>query len=220
VSPVAGSDPAAREADYARAGFGTRLGVGDRPALIVVDPVQAYLRPDSPLYAGVESAVAVASSLAGAARRREIPVVLTRVTYRPDGLDGGLFFRKVPALRAFVAGSPDGRFADLLDVAESDIVVDKQYASAFFGTSLAPTLRGLGIDTLVVTGLTTSGCVRATATDALNHGFRPLVVRDGVGDRDAAAHTANLFDLDQKSADVVDSPAVFELFESRWASRS
>jgi nicotinamidase-related amidase len=188
--------------DYRRAGFGGRLGVGRSPAVLVVDAVRAYLRPDSALYAGVEEPVARCVELAGAGRAAGVPVLLTRVEFEPDGRDGGLFFRKVAALRAFVAGSPDGAFADGLRGA-GDIVVTKQYASAFFGTSLASTLTALRVDTLLVCGLTTSGCVRASATDALNHGFVPLVVADAVGDRDPDVHRANLFDLDQKYADVV-----------------
>ncbi|HEX3792485.1 MAG TPA: isochorismatase family protein [Pseudonocardiaceae bacterium] len=188
--------------DYRRAGFGGRLGAGGSPAVLVVDAVRAYLRPESPLYAGVEQPVGHCVELAAAARAAGVPVLLTRVEFEPDGRDGGLFFRKVAALRAFVTGSPDGAFADGLR-AEGDIVVTKQYASAFFGTSLASTLVALRVDTLLVCGLTTSGCVRASAMDALNHGFRPLVVAEAVGDRDSAVHRANLFDLDQKYADVL-----------------
>jgi maleamate amidohydrolase len=203
MSPGGGhpTDHALRE-DYLGAGFGGRLGAGSSPAVLVVDAVEAYLRRDSPLYAGVEEPVARCVDLAAAGRAAGVPVLLTRVVFGRDGRDGGLFFRKVAALRAFVAGSPDGDFAAGLH-AEGDIVVTKQYASAFFGTSLASTLTALRVDTLLVCGLTTSGCVRASAVDALSHGFAPLVVSDAVGDRDADVHRANLFDLDQKYADVV-----------------
>ncbi len=189
--------------DYACAGFGQRLGAGAHAALIVVDVVQAYLRIGSPLYAGVESVAANASELARLARASGRLVVLTKVNYRPDGVDGGLFFRKVPALRAFVEGSPDGALAEQLAVAESDLVLSKQYASAFFATSLASTLHTLSVDTVVIAGLTTSGCVRATAVDGLGFGFRPLVVAEACGDRDPEVHRMNLFDLDQKYADVI-----------------
>lgn len=210
---------ARRSVDYAHAGFGHRLGAGASPALVVVDPVVAYLRADSPLYAGVETEIEVSATLMEVAHGHGVPVVLTRVEYQAGGVDGGQYFRKVPALAAFVTGSPDGRFSPNLPVLASDLVLIKQYASAFFGTSLASTLRTMGVDTVVVAGLTTSGCVRATAMDALNHGFAPLVVRDAVGDRDPDVQQANLFDLDQKYADVVDSTDIRTLFSglaSRW----
>lgn len=202
--------------DYRGAGFGGRLEPGLRPVLLIVDAVRAYLHRDSPLYAGVEEAVRCLVELAVHARATRVPVVLTRVAFAPDGRDGGLFFRKVPALRAFVGDSADGAFADGLHQ-PSDLVVTKQYASAFFGTSLASTLTALRADTVIITGLTTSGCVRASATDALNHGFVPIVVRDATGDRDAAVHAANLFDLGQKYAEVVDAAAARRIMEeSEW----
>jgi len=213
-------DLAARSADYSRAGFGHRLGAGASPVLVVVDPVMAYLRRDSPLYAGVEAEIVVAATLMDTAHSSGVPVVLTRVEYQANGADGGLFFRKVPALAAFAAGSPDRAFPPELPVVAGDIVVTKQYASAFFGTSLASTLHTMAVDTVVVAGLTTSGCVRATAMDALNNGFAPLVVRDAVGDRDPDVQRANLFDLDQKYADVVDSAHVLALFAAGRSRRA
>jgi maleamate amidohydrolase len=194
--------------DYTRAGFSGRLGFGDRPAVVVVDVVMAYLDRSSPLYAGVEDAVAAAARVVAAARRAAVPVVFTRVEFAPGGADGGLFYRKVPGLRVFDRGSPLGAFPDDLRPGDGEVVVTKQYASAFFGTSLASTLAAMGVDTVIVVGLSTSGCVRATAVDALQHGFRPIVVRDGVGDRDDRVHEANLFDLQAKYADVVDEAAV------------
>jgi len=191
-------------ADYRQAGFGGRLAFGKRPALLVVDVVQAYLEPSSPLYAeGFVSALAVNERLLAAARAAGLPVVFTGVVYSADGRDGGLFFRKVPALRCFVQGSPLGAFAPTLQPRADDVVVLKQYASAFFGTSLASTLTALGIDTLLITGFSTSGCVRATALDALQHGFAPFVVREACGERDARTHEANLFDLQAKYAEVI-----------------
>lgn len=191
-------------ADYATAGFSGRLGFGACPAVVVVDVVMAYLDRSSPLYAGVEEAVASAARIVDAARAAPVPVVFTRVEFAPGGADGGLFYRKVPALRVFDRGSPLGGFPDDPRPREDEVVVTKQYASAFFGTSLASTLAAMAIDTVVVVGLSTSGCVRATAVDALQHGFTPIVVRQAVGDRDDRVHDANLFDLQAKYADVVD----------------
>ena len=192
--------------DYAGAGFGGELEWGASPAVLVVDICRAYLDHDSPLYAGVEDAVASAARLVAAARAVDVPVVFTRVEYQAGGADGGQFFRKVPALRCFERGNPLAAFLDDPAPEPGEVVVTKQYASAFFGTSLASTLVAMGVDTLLICGLSTSGCVRASALDALQHGFVPVVVADACGDRHPDPHRANLFDLAQKYASVVDEP--------------
>ena len=194
--------------DYARAGFSGTLGFGERPALVIVDFARAYLERESPLYAGVEQVLETACALLASARKAHIPIFHTRVEYAPGGSDGGLFYQKVSSLSCFDRGSPLGQFADGLEPQSGEVVVTKQYASAFFGTSLASTLTAQGIDTLLIAGLTTSGCVRATAVDAMQHGFRPIVVRDAVGDRDARPHEANLFDLEAKYADLMTTEQV------------
>lgn len=198
VSPVNDID-----ADYERAGFRGHVGWGQHPAVIVVDICHAYLDLDSPLYAGVEGAVASAARVVAAARAGGVPVIFTRVEFEPGGADGGVFYRKVPALANFDRGNPLAEFLDDPAPRPGELVVTKQYASAFFGTSLAATLTATGIDTLVIGGLSTSGCVRATAVDACQHGFRPIVVADACGDRAPGPHEANLFDLESKYADVV-----------------
>jgi maleamate amidohydrolase len=190
-------------AAYRHAGFGGTLEPGRRPALLVVDLVRAYLEPTSPLYAGVEDALASNVRLVTAARQAGVAVVWTSVVYQPGGVDGGVFFRKVPSLEVFVTGSPLGGFPDQVQPRDDELVVTKQYPSAFFGTSLASTLHAWGVDTLFISGFSTSGCVRASAVDALCHGFVPLVVRDACGDRDARPHEANLFDLEAKYAEVI-----------------
>jgi len=191
--------------NYATGGFGLSLQPGRRPALLIVDFVRAYLVEGSPLYAGAEQARAAAQTLLAAARRAGIPILHTNVRYQRGGRDGGVFFRKVPALTCFEDGlHPDlAAFADGLEPAPGETVVTKQYASAFFGTTLAATLTALGVDTLLIAGVSTSGCIRASAVDACQHGFIPLVVREAVGDRHAAPHEANLFDLQAKYAEVV-----------------
>jgi maleamate amidohydrolase len=187
-----------------RRGLDARLEPGDRPALIVVDFVKAYLLARSPLYAGVEAARSACCRLLAAARRARIPVLHTTVRYQADGRDGGVFFRKVPALRVFLeTADPELReFANGLEPQPGEIVLTKQYASAFFGTSLGATLTAARIDTLIIAGVSTSGCIRATAVDACQHGFIPVVVRDAVGDRRDGTHDANLFDLEVKYAEV------------------
>ena len=193
--------------NYARGGYTQRLALGRRPALIVVDLVNAYLLEGSPLYGGegCHAAHAGARRLLALARAARIPVVHTNVAYQPGGRDGGVFFRKVPALQHFETGrSPEyAAFAAGLEPAAGETLITKQYASAFFGSSLASTLTALGVDTLLIAGVSTSGCVRATAVDACQHGFIPAVVREAVGDRAAAPHEANLFDLQAKYAEVV-----------------
>ncbi|WP_419930011.1 isochorismatase family protein [Candidatus Poriferisocius sp.] len=201
--------------DYRQAGFSNRLGFGDHPALVVVDFCQAYLDPDSPLYASVEDARESCIRLLAATRSAQIPVLHTRVEFQPGGADGGIFFRKVGALECFVRGNPLGHYGEGLEPADDEVVVVKQYASGFFGTSLASTLTSLGTDTLIITGVSTSGCVRATALDACQHGFVPIVVKDACGDRDQRVHEANLFDLDAKYADVVSEQEVLDYLSSR-----
>lgn len=189
--------------DYERAGFSGSIGWGARPAVVVIDICRAYLDPESPLYAGVEDAVASAARLVAAARSGGHPVIFTRVEFEPGGADGGIFYRKVPALSCFDRGNPLAEFVADPAPLPGEVVVTKQYASAFFGTTLAATLTATGIDTLVICGLSTSGCVRATAVDACQYGFRPMVVSDACGDRAPGPHESNLFDLSAKYSDVV-----------------
>ncbi len=184
--------------------FDGRLAFGQRPALLVVDVVMAYLEPGSPLYhPAFVVALATAERLVAAARGASVPVIFTNVVYQPGGVDGGLFYRKVPALASFQRSGAGGAFPASLRRCDDETIVSKQYASAFFGTSLAATLTAARIDTMIVTGFSTSGCVRATTLDALEHGFVPFVVREGCGDRHQGPHEANLFDLQAKYAEVV-----------------
>ncbi|MEO9190904.1 MAG: isochorismatase family protein [Acetobacteraceae bacterium] len=196
------------DTNYATAGYHHRLGFGMRPALVLIDFVQAYFEPSSPFYAGVEDALAAALRVLDAARKAGILVIFTNVQFQAAGLDGGVFFRKVPNLKAYLPGSTLGRFPDGLVPRPNEPVVSKQYASAFFGTSLAATLTAARVDTVLLTGLTTSGCVRASCVDAMQHGFIPIVVREACGDRHPAPHEANLFDMDAKYADVVSEAEV------------
>ncbi|MFM5914906.1 MAG: N-carbamoylsarcosine amidohydrolase [Chakrabartia godavariana] len=197
-------------ANYAGAFDGT-LPYGARPALIVIDLVEAYLQPGSPLYAGIEPALDSAVRLVAAARAAGIPVIFTNVAYQKGGADGGVFFRKIPALKVFEEGSPLGAFPAVLSPQVGDLVITKRYASAFFATHLAATLTAQGIDTVMLCGTSTSGCVRATALDACQHGFVPYVVRDACGDRHAGPHEANLFDMQAKFAEVVSAAQALDL---------
>lgn len=204
------------DADYARSGFGRRLGPGRRPVLLVVDFVNAYLRPTSPLYAGVETALESATRLVFAARTANVPVIFTKVVYRePNGSDGTTFFRKASGLQLFIGDSELGAIADELRPLQDEVVLEKKFASAFFQTPLADLLTRNGIDTAIICGLSTSGCVRASAVDAVQHGLVPIVVREAVGDRDQRPHEASLFDLDAKYADVMGEDDVVAYLAAR-----
>ena len=195
------------DASYARA-YDGKAGFGSSPALILIDFVEAYFDESCDLYADVGDALASALRVREAAHAVGIPVVLTNVFYHPKALNGGRFFDKARVLANFVEGNPMGAWARGLEPRPDELVISKQYPSAFFGTSLASTLTSLGVDHAILTGLTTSGCVRATCVDAMSHGFITSVVREACGDRHEAPHEANLFDMNAKYADVVSEEAI------------
>jgi maleamate amidohydrolase len=189
-------------ANYAKA-YGTRVGFGRKPALILIDFCQGYFDPACDLYSGVEDALASALRVRAAAKAAGVPVILTNVVYHPMALNGGRFYEKAAPLRYFLEGSPMGAWPEGLEPTHDELVISKQYPSAFFGTSLASTLTAMGCDSVILTGLTTSGCVRASCVDAMSHGFRTAVVAEACGDRHPGPHEANLFDMNAKYADVV-----------------
>jgi maleamate amidohydrolase len=215
------TDPLAALAEirrtYVEAGMSARVGWGERPALVVVDMIAGFTDPACPLGSALDDEVAVAAELAHLARHHDVPVALTAVTYRPDMSDAGIWPAKIPAQVLLVEGSPWVEFDKRLPAEAGDLVVRKRHASAFLGTSLADDLRALDVDTVVVVGCTTSGCVRATVVDACGLGFRTLVVREAVGDRNRLVHEMSLFDMDSKYADVVGVDDVRAAFASRRA---
>jgi maleamate amidohydrolase len=191
--------------DYRQHGFAGRVGFGQYPALLIIDFIKAYTTPGSPLYAapGVPDAVRATQPLLAAARAAAIPIIYTTVAYSTDGRDGGMFVQKVPALRQLTQDSPLVTIVDELRPQPNELVIEKKYASAFFGTHLAATLTAMRVDTLIIVGCSTSGCIRASAVDGMQHGFRVIVPRECVGDRAPEPHLANLFDIDSKYGDVV-----------------
>lgn len=193
--------------NYARAGYHARQVWGQRPALLLVDFARAYFEAASPLYGGAGCVVARdnAVKLLAAARAAAVPVIFTEVRYLPGGADGGVFYRKAPVLKVLEWGNPLGDLVEGLERLPSEVMVTKQYPSAFFGTSLAATLTAQRVDTVFLCGLSTSGCVRATCVDAMSHGFITLVVGDACGDRADEPHKANLFDMSAKYADLVET---------------
>jgi maleamate amidohydrolase len=189
-----------REGDYRSAGFRGDIGFGTRGAVVVVDVVLAYFDRSSPMYAGVEDVLDRTVTLVRAARKARMPVFFTRQLFEePD--DEGVYVRKVPALKLLRPGSKLAELHPELPAEPNEVFI-KHYPSAFHRTDFADRLRQLGVDTLLISGLTTSGCVRATAMDCLLHDLRGIVVREAVGDRDRTVHEANLFDIASKLADV------------------
>lgn len=185
-------------------GFGGRGGAGSRPALVVVDMTLGFTDPESPLACDLEGPVSNIARLLAAAREAGIPVVFTTVAYKEsDRLTAAAFIEKVPALLTLEAGTRWAEIDPRLSPRETEPVLNKLFASGFFGTPLGALLTAAGVDTLIVTGASTSGCVRATAVDALQHGFRLVVPREAVGDRNPDAHEANLYDIDAKYGDVI-----------------
>jgi maleamate amidohydrolase len=196
-------------------GFHGRAGFGLRPALLVIDVNVGFTDPESPLACGLEGVVVAIQRLLGEARAAGLPVVYTTVSYdEGDRLAAAAFIDKIPALLTLEAGSRwveiDPRIAPLPD----EPVLNKLFASAFFGTPLSNLLTAAGCDGVIVTGASTSGCVRATVVDALQHGFRPVVPREAVGDRNPDAHDANLYDIDTKYGDVVSLDEVIAHLEA------
>ncbi|THV08052.1 Isochorismatase hydrolase [Dendrothele bispora CBS 962.96] len=157
--------------------------------------------------------------LLDAARRGDIPVIWTEVQYtHPELLDAGLFYKKAKALSVWRKGDDRKLYEPLegLKPGHSDVVITKQYASAFFGTSLASTLNAMGVDTLVICGVSTSGCVRATVLDAMQYGFRPMVVGSACGDRSPEIHNSNMFDMNAKYADAVSEEEAIQKLSAGW----
>ena len=185
-------------------GFGGRGGFGRRPALVVIDMTLGFTDPESPLACDLEGPIMEIQKLLRAARRAKIPIVFTTVAYREsDKLTAAAFIDKVPALLTLGAGTRWAEIDPRISPEETEPVLNKLFASGFFGTGLSSLLTAASVDTLIIAGASTSGCVRATAVDALQYGFRPVVPSEAVGDRNPDAHKANLYDIDAKYGDVV-----------------
>jgi maleamate amidohydrolase len=189
---------------FRQRGFGLKIGFGHRPALIVIDMINAFTDPNMPLGANLEPQIAAIRPLIDVAHERNVPVVFSTVMYHDaDFKDAGIWALKQKGTTSLKAGTPAVELDKRMDFQPRDSLLVKKYASCFFGTDLVPRLLSRGVDTLIITGCTTSGCVRATAVDAVQTGLRPMVVREAVGDRSEAAHAQSLFDLNAKYADVV-----------------
>jgi maleamate amidohydrolase len=206
------SDEQAREV-YAKARLGESVTLGSRPALLVVDFSCGFTDPECALGSDLSEQVEGTRVLLDAVRAKGLPVVFTTIGFEPSLKDGGLWLQKVPSLGELQLG---GRWVEIdprLEPRVDETIVLKKGASAFFGTNLASILISLGVDSVILCGATTSGCIRATAIDLLQYGYPTLVPRECVGDRAQAPHEANLFDIDAKYADVVSIEEALDYLE-------
>ncbi len=191
----------------------TRTGFGQKPALIVVDAIRGFTEPSSPLGMAAHTQIAAIDRLIRVFRRRGWPIVYTVNAYA-HGCEASVFRQKLPVLDELAAGAPSTEIDPRIPAGPEDLVIRKTVPSAFFDTALRETLNSLEVDTTVVVGFSTSGCVRATAVDALQSNFRLVVVREACGDRDGFAHDANLRDIDLKYGDVVSLEDALVMAES------
>jgi maleamate amidohydrolase len=183
--------------------FDHQLQFGVRPALIVVDMLRAYVDPEGPFFAEAFKAILPdCQTLLAAARKVGVPIVHSRVAYGPEGREGGVFTRKIPALLQLQEGGSFSEITSAMQPAAGEWVVTKQYASIFFGTAVASWLVSQGVDTVVICGFSTSGCIRASAVDAMQFGFVPFIAEQCVADREPLAHEANLRDIAAKYGEV------------------
>jgi maleamate amidohydrolase len=188
---------------YHKQGFGTPLPVHGNVGLLIIDFVVGFADPD--VFGGGNIAPAIARTVdaLALARRNGWPIAHSRIVYADDGSDSNVFSLKVPGMASLTEDNPNSAIVDELTPDKGEVVVRKTVPSAFFGTQLAPWLTERAVQTLLVAGAVTSGCVRASVVDAMSYGFRPLVLSDCVGDRAIAPHEANLFDMQQKYAAVM-----------------
>ncbi|MEH7238829.1 isochorismatase family protein [Bacillus sp. JJ1562] len=190
-------------------GFGKQSGMGKKPAIIVVDFMKGFTNVECALGSNLDDEVKATKELLDIARQNEIPIIFTTVCYEPHYKDGAYFIEKVPALKVLTQGSVWAEIDERLERREDkEALIVKKFASSFFGTNLASILAYENIDTTIITGCTTSGCVRATAVDALQHGYRVVIPEECVGDRSQNAHEANLYDIQTKYGDVVSVESV------------
>ncbi len=195
--------------------FGNSLAFGNYPALLVIDLIEGFVAQDGPFYTpGIEATCQKVRILMDAFREHNFPIVHTTVEYQENGLDGGIFVEKIPTLRKLVKGSRWTQFPSQVAPDLRGIIVSKRYASAFFGTHLGASLTAQRVDSLVIVGVSTSGCIRASAVDALQYGYRTIVVADCVIDVDQDAHLSNLHDIQRKYGEVFNLERVLEIIKA------
>ena len=203
---------------YDKIGFSERLGFGKRPAVLVIDMCRGITEPGK-MYIDMDAHIPRIQAINEAARRIGAPVIFTTVAYHKDLADAGTFGQKVPLVQNLLYGSTDVEIDPRLPVEDTDHLLVKKFPSAFYGTNLQSMLTGLGVDTTIIVGNSTSGCVRATTCDAISGGFRPVVPSDCVADRAPLSHEVNLFDMDSKYADVMPSGEVLAYLDGLATDR-
>ena len=200
-------------------GFGLATGFGERPAVLVIDIMKAFSDATLPLGANLDRQILETNRILDAAHTIGAPVFFSYVAYdEPNCADAGIWGEKMTGLYGLTADSPIVALDERLHRLPSDAVFVKKYASCFFGTDLVSRLTSRRVDTLIITGCTTSGCVRASAVDAIQYGFRPIVAREAVGDRSQPAHDQSLFDIQAKYGDVLDVDTVVTYLQQRTAA--
>jgi maleamate amidohydrolase len=207
------SDETTREI-YERARLGQSVTLGTRPAVLVVDFSRGFTDPECTLGSDLTREVEATNRVLAVAREREIPVIFTTIGFEPNLKDASLWLEKLPALEDLIVGSKWVEIDPRLERREDETVVLKKGPSAFFGTNLPSILISQGVDTVVLCGATTSGCIRASAIDLLQYGYPTLVPRECVGDRAQDPHEANLVDIQAKYADVVSVEEAISYLES------
>lgn len=211
---------AALSSFYESRGFGGRVGFGGSPAILVIDLARAWTDPGAPLGADLQDVIGQTRQILDAGRVAGVPIFFTVMAFEPNFADRGeVIARKVGHRPTQVKGTAWVELEPSLERQPTEVLITKQRASAFFGTSLLSQLIGQGIDTVIITGCSTSGCIRATAQDSHDMNFHTIVAREAVGDRSSSAHEANLFDIDARLADVVDVSEVIEYLQKRGTGR-
>jgi maleamate amidohydrolase len=205
---------------YKRQNFGNASGFGRRPALLIVDFVNGFADPGAFGGGNIAGAIARTKVLLDVCRRLGLPIAFTRVVYAEDGSDAGVFTLKAPGLKALTETAPGSQVVPALAPRPGEYIVRKTMPSAFFGTNLHNWLTWKGVDTVLHTGCTTSGCVRASVVDGLSYNYRNVVVTDAVGDRAIGPHEANLFDMGQKYADLMTVDEVVPVLEGLASRRN
>jgi maleamate amidohydrolase len=206
---------------YKERGFGKLLGFGKKPGLIVVDMIEGFTDPSMPMGSDLTPQINKVNALLEIIRNKDLPVFFTTISYDDDTFaDSGLWYQKMEGLKTLKAGTSAVNVDPRLDFRYGDGLIVKKYASAFFGTDLIARLNAQNVDTVIIVGCTTCGCVRATAVDALQYGYRPIVVEDAVGDRSLASHEQSLIDMRQKYADVLTTEKIITTISAKYPKGS
>ena len=200
---------------YQKQGFGNSSGIGQRPSLLIVDFVNGFANPDQFGGGNIGEAIENTRGLLAEARTLGLPIAFTRVVYADDGSDAGVFTLKAPALTQLTEGAFGSQIVDQLKPRDGEYIVRKTQPSAFFGTNLTAWYVSKGVDTVIIAGCTTSGCIRASVIDSMSYNFRTVVASDCVGDRALGPHEANLFDMEQKYADLMSSSGILAILHER-----